>query len=99
MAIELAYINTKHPDFQSNASLVSSLLGEEEKSRSIPVRRSHGNAPSTYEQEIREQAKVRKVIEVNKWKYQSLLDVLFLTYIITDLHVHYDANMYFSFIR
>ena len=62
VAIELAYINTKHPDFQSNASLVSSLLGEEEKSRSIPVRRSHGNAPSTYEQEIREQAKVRKVV-------------------------------------
>lgn len=57
VAIELAYINTKHPDFQSNASLVSQLLGEEEKTRNIPVRRSHGNAPSTYEQDIREQPK------------------------------------------
>lgn len=61
VAIELAYINTKHPDFQSNASLVSSLLGEEEKTRNIPVRRSHGNAPSTYEQEMREQSKVRRL--------------------------------------
>ncbi|KAG0716154.1 Dynamin-1-like protein [Chionoecetes opilio] len=57
VAIELAYINTKHPDFQSNATYVSSFLGEEEKTRTIPVRRSHGNAPSTYDQEIREQPK------------------------------------------
>lgn len=67
VAIELAYINTKHPDFQSNASLVSSLLGEEEKSRSIPVRRSHGNAPSTYEQEIREQAKTQSLQNIQRY--------------------------------
>lgn len=62
VAIELAYINTKHPDFQSNTSLVSTFLGEEEKTRTIPVRRSHGNAPSTYEQEMREQTKVRRFL-------------------------------------
>lgn len=61
VAIELAYINTKHPDFQSNTSLVSTFLGEEEKTRSIPVRRSHGNAPSTYEQEMREQPKAQSL--------------------------------------
>ncbi|XP_045127886.1 dynamin-1-like protein isoform X6 [Portunus trituberculatus] len=67
VAIELAYINTKHPDFQSNASLVSSLLGEEEKARSIPVRRSHGNAPSTYEQEIREQSKTQSLQNIQRY--------------------------------
>nr|XP_045597350.1 dynamin-1-like protein isoform X5 [Procambarus clarkii] len=57
VAIELAYINTKHPDFRPDASLVSTLAADEEKARNIPVRRAHGNAPSTYEQDLREQSK------------------------------------------
>lgn len=57
VAIELAYINTKHPDFRPDASLASTLVSDEEKARNIPVRRIHGNAPSTYEHE---QPKVRR---------------------------------------
>ncbi|XP_063613120.1 dynamin-1-like protein isoform X7 [Penaeus indicus] len=51
VAIELAYINTKHPDFRPDASLASTLVADDEKARNIPVRRIHGNAPSTYEHE------------------------------------------------
>ena len=41
VSIELAYINTKHPDFRTDASLVSSFIsGEEEKSRSMNMRRN-----------------------------------------------------------
>uniref|UniRef100_A0A6A7FUA8 dynamin GTPase n=1 Tax=Hirondellea gigas TaxID=1518452 RepID=A0A6A7FUA8_9CRUS len=50
--IELAYINTKHPDFRSDASIVSSLMSsaslnfeDEQGQRSIPVRRQ-GPYPS-----------------------------------------------------
>lgn len=83
MAIELAYINTKHPDFQSNTSLVSTFLGEEEKTRSIPVRRSHGNAPSTYEQEMREQPKVRCLQNMLNHKVKGTsVKYFFLLYII-----------------
>ncbi|XP_076032709.1 dynamin related protein 1 isoform X2 [Oratosquilla oratoria] len=57
VAIELAYINTKHPDFRTDASLVSSVMTEEDKGRNIPVRR-HGNAPSSIESEMREQGKL-----------------------------------------
>lgn len=87
VAIELAYINTKHPDFQSNASLVSSFLGEEEKTRNIPVRRSHGNAPSTYEQEMREQSKVSSV-KIYWIAKETSVKKSFLVYIILlDTHV------------
>lgn len=41
VAVELAYINTKHPDFIREASVVSAYNNEEEKSRNIPVRRGH----------------------------------------------------------
>ncbi|KAK7078200.1 Dynamin-1-like protein [Halocaridina rubra] len=41
VAVELAYINTKHPDFIKEASLVSNVTNEEEKTRNIPVRRGH----------------------------------------------------------
>ncbi|KAK8736500.1 hypothetical protein OTU49_005039 [Cherax quadricarinatus] len=73
VAIELAYINTKHPDFRPDASLVSSLAGEEDKSRNIPVRRAHGNAPSTYEQEIREQSKRGELRQIDSFASRSSL--------------------------
>ncbi|XP_066969338.1 dynamin-1-like protein isoform X2 [Macrobrachium rosenbergii] len=41
VAVELAYINTKHPDFIRDASMVSNITNEEEKARNIPVRRAH----------------------------------------------------------
>ncbi|XP_068241849.1 dynamin-1-like protein isoform X2 [Palaemon carinicauda] len=41
VAVELAYINTKHPDFIRDASMVSNITNEEEKVRNIPVRRTH----------------------------------------------------------
>ncbi|CAL4074228.1 unnamed protein product [Meganyctiphanes norvegica] len=49
VAIELAYINTKHPDFRTDASYVSNIQYEGEERRNLPIRRGHGNAPSTYE--------------------------------------------------
>ncbi|KAK3888255.1 hypothetical protein Pcinc_007673 [Petrolisthes cinctipes] len=47
VAIELAYINTKHPDFRPDSSILAP--GEEERTRVVAVRRVHGNAPSTFE--------------------------------------------------
>lgn len=53
--IELAYINTKHPDFRSDASIVSSLISaagsDEEKQRNVPVRRAL--QPQQYEHDAR----------------------------------------------
>lgn len=53
--IELAYINTKHPDFRSDASIVSSLMSaaglDEEKQRNVPARRQIQQ--QNYEQEGR----------------------------------------------
>lgn len=43
VAIELAYINTKHPDFHKEAALVPSLLKNEQTD---PWNNSHGNPPS-----------------------------------------------------
>ncbi|XP_063613115.1 dynamin-1-like protein isoform X2 [Penaeus indicus] len=61
VAIELAYINTKHPDFRPDASLASTLVADDEKARNIPVRRIHGNAPSTYEHEQPKRGELRQV--------------------------------------
>ncbi|KAK4310989.1 hypothetical protein Pmani_017483 [Petrolisthes manimaculis] len=47
VAIELAYINTKHPDFRPDSSILAP--GEEERTRVVAVRRGHGNAPSTFD--------------------------------------------------
>lgn len=43
VAIELAYINTKHPDFHKEAALVPSLLKQEQND---PWNNPHGNPPS-----------------------------------------------------
>ncbi|XP_018022755.1 dynamin-1-like protein isoform X1 [Hyalella azteca] len=58
--IELAYINTKHPDFRSDASIVSSLMtsinsssnnyGGEDDKRVIPVRRQQQQQQQQYSQ-------------------------------------------------
>ncbi|XP_047498216.1 dynamin-1-like protein isoform X4 [Penaeus chinensis] len=61
VAIELAYINTKHPDFRPDASLASTLVSDDDKARNIPVRRIHGNAPSTYEHEQPKRGELRQV--------------------------------------
>jgi hypothetical protein len=44
VAIELAYINTKHPDFHKDAALVSSLVKNAELNQSKPIKKH----PSTY---------------------------------------------------
>lgn len=43
VAIELAYINTKHPDFHKDAALVSSLLKsvEEDERLQRPINKKH----------------------------------------------------------
>jgi hypothetical protein len=41
VAIELAYINTKHPDFHKNAALASSLLKKEEERSPGHMRSPH----------------------------------------------------------
>lgn len=47
VAIELAYINTKHPDFHKDAALVSSLLKNAEMNQPKQNRRLHSTALST----------------------------------------------------
>ncbi|XP_071512237.1 dynamin-1-like protein [Panulirus ornatus] len=76
VAIELAYINTKHPDFRPDASIVSTLVAEEEKPRNVPVRRVHGNTPSTYEQEIKDQLKRGELRHVDSFGSRASLQEL-----------------------
>lgn len=46
VAIELAYINTKHPDFHKDAALVSSLLKNAELNQPKQTRRNLANSTS-----------------------------------------------------
>ncbi|XP_011497961.1 PREDICTED: dynamin-1-like protein [Ceratosolen solmsi marchali] len=47
VAIELAYINTKHPDFHKDAALVSSLVKNVELSQPKPIKRHLSSYPNS----------------------------------------------------
>ena len=50
VAIELAYINTKHPDFRLDASMAATSLSSDDDKRTIPVRRATGGSHDGGEQ-------------------------------------------------
>jgi dynamin 1-like protein len=52
VAIELAYINTKHPDFHKDAALVSSLLKSVEEDQRFPQAANKRHHPANVNQPL-----------------------------------------------
>ncbi|XP_068241852.1 dynamin-1-like protein isoform X5 [Palaemon carinicauda] len=70
VAVELAYINTKHPDFIRDASMVSNITNEEEKVRNIPVRRTHEYDMRDQPKDLMVDGYMDPIVRQNMTRYQ-----------------------------
>nr|UXE41663.1 DRP1 protein [Macrobrachium nipponense]WAB21209.1 dynamin-1-like protein isoform [Macrobrachium nipponense] len=70
VAVELAYINTKHPDFIRDASMVSNITNEDEKARNIPVRRAHEYDMRDQPKDLMVDGYMDPIVRQNMTRYQ-----------------------------